>query len=471
MIRVIARVLIFGIGIFGFTATTKSEPWINTTDLQLRSDIETLSDIGVIKVPITTYPLMWSGIVKNIDEADIQNIPSEYKAIFWRVKKRAKASLSNQNSRVLKTSFASGEQVFRAFGDSSRGQAELNASAASMNKYFAWNLQVNRLREPFDNDTYHYDGSYIAGVAGNWIVSFGSVEKWWGASWDSANLISNNARAPFGITLNRNYSDAIELPVLNWLGQWSFSGFVSQLEETSAFKEHYFSGASFSFKPVDSLELSARATSISGGTALQYSGEIEDKQISAFDFRWRLPKLLTSNLPTNLYLSVTDEGQQGSFSTSQFGVSTQLIVFNRNWRIYAESSKTFASGSSFNVTYEDDVFANGYRFNNRVIGSTYDNDSKATTLGLMGQLSRTQSISVKVQSLEINKDSTQDTSDFRNTIRQSPTKAKRFTAKWQWQAAKAHRFDIEFEYSDKVIDQFDRQQEKYRLAASWNYYL
>jgi len=471
MIRVIARVVIFGIGIFGVTVVTKSEPWINTTDLQLRSDIETLADIGVVKVPITTYPLMWAGIVKNIDEADIQNIPSDYKAIFWRVKKRAKASLSNQNARVLKVSFASGEQVFRSFGDSSRGQAELNASAANLNKYFAWNLQVNRLREPFDNDTYHYDGSYVAGVAGNWIVSFGSVEKWWGASWDSANLISNNARAPFGISVNRNYSDAIELPVLNWLGQWNFTGFVSQLDETSVFKEHYLSGVSFSFKPIDSLELSARAISISGGSAKQSINNIEDKRIAGIDLRWQIPKFLTGDLPANLYLSVTDEGQQGKFSTSQFGLSTQINAFDRNWRIYLESSKTFASGSGFNETYEDDIYTNGYRFNNRAIGSSYDNDSEVTTLGLIGDLSRTQSISVKAQNLEINKDSAEDTSDFRHTIRQEPIKAKRFTAKWQWQAAKDHRFDVEFEYSDKVIDLFRRQSEKYRVAASWSYLL
>jgi len=451
-----------------------AEPWINTSDLQLRSDIETLSDVGVIKVPITTYPLMWAGIIKNIDETDIQLVPSEYKEVFWRVKKQGKASLSNRDKKLLKMSLASGEQVFRSFGDSSRGQAELGASYASLNKRFAWSLQVNRVSEPLDNDTFHYDGSYVAGVAGNWVVSFGSVEKWWGASWDSANLISNNARAPFGITVNRNYSDAVDFPVFNWLRQWSFTGFVSQLEETQNFKEHYLSGISFSFKPIELIEVSARATSISGGTAKQFTANNEDKRLTGFDLRWRVPDLFTNNLPTNLYLSITDEGQQGSFATSLFGLSSQINVFDKNWRVFLETSQTYADGSNvdtFNTTYEDEIYTNGYRLSQRAIGSTYDNDSKVITFGLIGNLSRTQSFSIKIQNLDINKDRVDDTSDFRHTINQNNIKAKRIVAKWQWQADKSNQFKVEFDYSDKMIDGLGRQSEKYRLAAGWTYYL
>ena len=57
-----------------------AEPWVDTRDVWLRSDIEILSDIGVIKVPITTYPLMWAGIIKDIDNVDL--LIKKYKQIL-----------------------------------------------------------------------------------------------------------------------------------------------------------------------------------------------------------------------------------------------------------------------------------------------------------------------------------------------------------------------------------------------------
>jgi len=449
-----------------------AEPWINTSDLQLRSDIETLSDIGVIKVPITTYPLMWAGVIKNIDDTDIQNIPLQYKEIFWSVKKHGKAALSNQARRLLTVSVASSEQVLRSFGDSARGQSELTASTTNMNKHFAWNLQVNRINDPLDRDNFHYDGSYIAGVAGNWVFNFGAVEKWWGASWDSANLLSNNARTPFGLTVNRNYSDAIDLPVLSWIGGWSFTGFVSQLEETAFFKDHYFSGASFSFKPFDSLEASLRATAISGGTSKQFNTNFSDKVLTGIDVRWRVPQNLTSrNFPANIYFSVTDEGQQASFAAQQLGLSAQIKVFEQNWRIFAESTRTYPNKNSFDTTYEDGIYINGYRFNQRAIGSTYDNDSKALTLGVIGRLSRTQNFSLKIQKLKINQGASNSSFGSRHTVSASNIKTNRILANWQWQADRNSRFDVEVDFADKNIDGFARQSERFRLALGWSYYL
>jgi len=454
-----------------FSHALKSEPWINTSDLQLRSDIELLSDIGVIKVPITTYPLMWAGIIKDIENTDIQNVAADYKAVYWRVKKSGKAALLNKPKRLLNASVASSEQLFRSFGDSNRGKAELTASSANLSKLFAWNLQVNRISDPLDGDTFNYDGSYVAAVWGNWIASVGKVEKWWGASWDSANLLSNNARPPVGVTLNRNYSDPSQLPVLQWLGPWSFTGFVSQLDDTRRFENPTLSGVSMSFKPLDSLETSIRATAISGGTARQFNPNISAKILTGFDMRWRLP---FHSMPISFYFSTTDEGYDNGFSTGQFGVSWNINVFDNNWRVFLEATDTVAGGSPpnrFNATYEDGIYVEGYRLNQRAIGSTYDNDSNVISIGLIGSLSRYQTFSAKFQKLDINAREAESVLDARHSINQNFVEAKRFIAKWQIQADKNNQFEVELDYSNKVIDGFGRQNEEYRLAVGWKYYL
>jgi len=447
-----------------------AEPWINTQDVGLRSDIETLSNIGVIKVPITTYPLMWAGIIKDLDQNDIREIPKEYKDMFWRVKSAGKQALRTEPKRILKLAVASSEQVFRSFGDSSRSEMELVANSASMNKHFAWNLQVNRVINPFDQDTFHYDGSYVAAIWGNWIASVGKVEKWWGASWDSANLLSNNARQPLGVSLDRNYPEAIDLPVLNWFGPISFSGFIGQLDDERVVDDPYLSGLSFTVKPLDSLEASIRTTSISGGSSRSFAVESDRKVLTSFDLRWHLPTGL--NLPTNLYLSVTDEGQDSNFASQQFGISSSFKLFEQDWRVFLESTQTYASGKQgLNATYEDGFYQTGYRYNQRAIGSTYDNDSKVISLGLLGNLTRHQLVQIKLQSLKINQNKEHNPADVGHSISSENVDATRISINWKYQANKKHQFEVGVDVSDKIIDGLVRQNERVRVSASWSYYL
>lgn len=444
-------------------------PWISTQDLSLRSDIETLADIGLIKTPITTYPLMWAGIIKQLDKHDIRNIGQEYKNVFWRVKSAGKKALRTETKKILKLSVASSEQVFRSFGDSSRSEIEVTANSASVNKYFAWNLQVNRIVNPFDEDTLHYDGSYIAGVWGNWVTSIGKVEKWWGPSWDSASLLSNNARSPLAVSFDRNYPDAIDSPWGSWLGPFSISGFVGQLDDERFISDPSLAGLSLTAKPVEWLELGLRTTAISGGSYKGTETNIkkESKQINGLDIRWSLP----SPLPTNLFIAVTDEEQDARFATQQVGVTTSFKMFEQDWRVVLESTKTFGSDKDYDITYEYDYYQTGYRYNQRAIGSTYDNDSKALTLSLIGNLTRHQALQVKLQTLTINQQGDDTETDLSHSINSLESDANRIVINWDYQATKKHRFNIGVEVTDELVDGLGRLSERVRASASWSYYL
>ena len=467
--------------LFAFCSYISAEPWINTSDIQLRSDIETLADIGIIKVPVTSYPLMWAGIIRDIDSTNIQDVPVEYKNVFWRIKKAGKAAVSTREKKLLKFAVSNSEQTLRSFGDSSRHKMELTANRASMNSSLAWNVQINRALDPMDNDRVYFDGSYIAAVWENWVVSIGSVEKWWGASWDSANLISNNARTPFGLTFSRNYSDVSDLPVLNWLGQWNITGFVARLDDDRVINKPNFSGLSFSFKPVDNLEVSYRTTAISNGTSdLNGTSEInlenfEDKRINAIDFRWRLPKTITSqHFPSSFYVSATDEDQQSDFSSLQYGVTSSFKVFNYNWRVFLESSQTKPNDldiDSFNATYEDDIYRTGFRYNRRAIGSTFDNDSKVVSFGVMGKLTNNQSFVLKLQNILINQHGNTSEKDLNHTISSTEKKLKRIAANWKYQIDRHNQIEVKLDYTDKVFDEYERQENKFNIGLDWSYYL
>jgi len=368
------------------------------------------------------------------------------------------------------------------------------ASSTSMNKYFAWNLQVNRLSNPLDNETIHYDGSYIATIVDNWVVSIGSIEKWWGASWDSSNLLSNNARAPLAFSINRNYSTASELPILNWLGAWSVSSFVAELDDQRAIDKPLLTGVSFSFKPLSSLEVSLRAIGISSSSSIDETPVVNEslvineigltekhskQKLMGFDFRWWLPQALTSKrYPSSFYYSATKEQDNNEQNVQLqkpsrlIGFSTSFKVVDSDWRLFLESTDTATSDSLFNNTADvNGYYLPDYRHNQRVIGSTYGNDSKVTSLGIMGNLSQYQTINLKLQKISLNSNNNNITGiNNKNEI-------KRLAISWDYQLGRYNKVSMSFETSGQLFDigqvndndQF--QSEKTRLMATWTYLL
>ena len=393
----------------------KAEPWIGTENIWLRSDIETLSNIGVIKIPTSTYPLMWSGIIKNLDETKIEEVPSDYKLVYWRVKKAGKQAVSGMPIKSLSMTAANSQQVNRSFGDSSREKLELTAKTSSMTKNWAWNFEVTHVSDPFDDDNVRLDNSYVSSVLGNWVVTAGKVEKWWGPTWFSNNLLSNNARPPVGISVQRNYSVQESQSLFNWVGPWTFTGFVSELDDSRAVPNTKLSGVSFSFKPIGSLEVGLRAATLFGGEgkpagfpelieSLLGLGECDlpteqdcdlifgeglysstGDRIAGFDLKWRLP----IKVPLSVYYSGYGESESElipSKSMQQFGVQGNFSLFDERWNWFVECSDTSLDRSDFNIAYESPVYLTGYRYLNRAIGSTFDSDSESVSLGVVGRL-------------------------------------------------------------------------------------
>ncbi len=488
----------------------RAEPWIDTRDAWIRADIEMLSDAGIIKVPITTYPLMWSGIIRDIDNTDIRDLSIQYKALFWRVKKLGKAAMANHATRRLRLSAATSEQILRSFGSGTRTEAEISARSSNMDKEFAWNIEVSRVSNPQDGENIRYDGSYIAGVWGNWIASFGAVEKWWGPSWDSANLLSNNARPPVGITIQRNYSDQSDNLTLKWLGPWTFNGFIAELNDTRSITDRQLTGLSFNFKPHQSLELALRVTALWGGEGKSkslssfvdniiadpsclsnidvdtmasicdaYYSDNGDRR-AGIDIRWRLPLAgLISKSPISVYASRYGESESQflpSKNINQYGLTSSFVALNTNWKWFAETVDTNLNGELFNQAYENldrpgGIYQTGYRYFQRVIGSTYDNDSKVTSFGLMTSLNRQNRFSAVLSNLKLNQDGQNASLIALHTISSSAKEFKRIQLNWSYFTQRIGKFELSVSYVDKLFDETERTDEPYRLALNWSYIL
>lgn len=466
-----------------------AEPWIDTRDAYLRADIEMLADIGIITVPISTYPLAWAGIIKNIDQVNISQVPAEYKDIYWRVKRAGKEAISHKANRELRVSASNSEQAFRSFGDSRREQGELSGRNYQLTKNFAWNIEVTQVYDPRDNEKTRYDGSYIAGIYDNWILAAGAIEKWWGPSWDSSNILSNNARPPLGVMLQRNYSEASKLPLLEWIGAWTFNVFAAKLDDERFLDDAQLTGVAFNFKPHDSVEIGLRASALWGGEGRTNSFESfvdnfianescilspspspyicnsdysdTGDRIAGIDFRWKIP----GQYPIVIYGSGYGEDDRKflpSKNVTQFGITSSFFVRNSRLKWFVEASDTkLGSG---NEAYESQVYQTGFRYYGRSIGSTYDNDSNVISLGILGHINRRNKFSVKASNMRINRDGLNLSDIARHTISSSEQNVSRLELKWFHKTNQYGEFDISLDYFDEESDLVKSQ-----LRLSWTY--
>ncbi len=58
------------------------------------------------------------------------------------------------------------------------------------------------------------DGSYLGVNIGNFMISAGYMERWWGPGWDGSLILSTNARPIPSLTIERNYTDPFETKLL-----------------------------------------------------------------------------------------------------------------------------------------------------------------------------------------------------------------------------------------------------------------
>ena len=486
-----------GLGLM-FSMSLFAEPWVDTRDALLRADIELLSDIGLINQPMTTYPMMWSGIIKDIDNLETKNIPFEYRDVFWRVKKKARKAISVNAVQELRTSLSNTRQVLRSFGDESRGKGELAARRYAMSKNFAWNIEIARVYHPVDGDKNRFDGSYLAGIYGNWLLSAGAIERWWGPGWNSSNILSNNARPPLGISLQRNYSEQSAVPVISWLGPWTYNMFVAHLDDKRTIKNARLAGATFSFKPFQSLEMSLRMTSLWGGdkktesfdslvetVVAKKSCDIEDienapvacdeyqrdsgDRIAGIDARWRLPV----GYPVSIYASSfgnSDSKLIPSENMKQFGLTSSVYLLNTHWKWYLELVDTTLDGQ-YNQAFESSEYLSGHRYNGRAIGSTYDNDSAATVFGVQGYLNKHSKLSMTLSKIELNQDSTNLSDESQHSITENKEAFNRYQLSWDYETEDRGTLKLTLDYADKTFDDYGRRTDKLRATFDWKYYL
>ncbi|PCI73172.1 MAG: hypothetical protein COB38_01225 [Gammaproteobacteria bacterium] len=424
--------------LFIVSSSVSSAPWIEANDIGLRADIQLLSDTGILDMPVTTYPLMWTSIAHQLKRIAPNSLSNSQQIAFSHLRRKMNSLNSKSIDNKASLYLSSNERRFTSFGSNDFERSTATISTEYTGTNFAGKFQANYNKAynlSTNQDKLNIDGSYIAYRYSNWVIDIGAVDKWWGPGYDTSLILSTNARPLPAITIKRDNTQAFETPWLSWIGPWTFTAQIAQLEHDRFVPDAKLWSSRATFKPFKRLELGLSWSYQWGGKDQPESlddfvrgllGRTEcadgtttcgednltklGNQLAGFDGRWgdtifKVPyaiyaQSIGEDSPSPGTLQITDKAFLYGIET-QFSIGEQQILVNYE---YTDTQVSCASAedTSQDCYYEHTIYRSGYRYRQRSIGSTYDNDAETNTITFVGRLINGDSWLIKLKNAKLN---------------------------------------------------------------------
>ncbi len=462
---VTGRAVLLSLSLF-FASSVNAEAWLDAGDSALRSDIQYLVDSGVIDVVLTSWPIPSADIAWALENVKgREHLSAGQLAAIGRVQHRLSMFRRDAFRTTGHISVAADPIVLRTFEDTPREEGEIGGTLSDAGERFAGRLAVQLVSDPDDDKDVRLDGTYGSMRLGNWLLTAGWLDRWWGPGWDGSLLLSNNARPIPAIALDRESSKPFESKWLSWIGPWRFTTFMGRMEEHREDRDHpLLFGTRLSFRPFSNVKIGSvhpfRGFEFALERTAQWCAEglpcdldafwhvltgkdsagvvvspeeEPGNQLGGYSFRWGSP---AKWFPVSFYYQKT--GESGDLSGTSFRIGRELTLWGAEswwatqhgfmWRAHGEVAYTTCGDSSggasvvFDCAYTNHLFPiEGYRYYGRPVGHSMDGDGRSYTFGLQFMTPRAWSASMLVRYAELNRGGA--VPDTINTAAQEPVDA------------------------------------------------
>jgi len=433
---------------FIFSLSALAEPWIDTSDIYLKANIQLLADSGHIITPVTTYPLMWHDINRDLKKINNNKLSSAQQNAYFYIKHQFR--LANKNQTRIKAQVASDDTRFSSFGDTHRDSNSVQIQTTTMLDNFATNISYSyypdaQNKEQDVDERKRWDNSYLAAFWGNWVITLGKQDRWFGPTWDSSLSLSNNARPMTALSLTRKSAQAFIIPFTEFDIPWTVTTFMGKMDDDREIKNTLLWGFRFNLKPFKNLEvgitrlaqwggdgrpqdletfwdvLIGKDNCSAGGLDCNKTQEPGNQQ-AGFDMRYSFHLLDTPLALYGQYFAEDGDNSGGlnmvTKAKYQGGIDVQLDYFSLPTTAYIEYSDTYqicpnSTGRTDigDCYYEHHIYQTGMRFQGRTIGSLYDNDAETLVFGTISQLNTNTRMTTKWRYLNLNYDNSDKAPD------------------------------------------------------------
>ena len=429
------------------TAAASAEPWAGPGDTRLRNDLQLLNDTGVINIPLTAWPVAWGDVYSSLAENRVSSgLTPEVRAAYNWVRRLARDEMRDGEVVIeFAASGADNPRIIRSFENTPREEAEVTAGVSWVGERFALNLRATYADNPMDGDEYRADGTYVGVALGNWMLSAGWQERWWGPGRDGSMILSTNTRPMPSVGIQRIGSVPSASKWFRWMGPWTLTSFIGLMDDERVVKDGLLFGMRGSFCPLRGLEIGLSRTAqwcgdgrecnlktflrlLNGNDNQGANVNPEDEpgnQLAGIDIRWILPR----EIPLALYMQWTAEdtrrtGAQLHQWLEQVGVEYWGTFGDASHRTHFEVADSLArlgalgEGSPVpDKAYNHGIFQTGYRYNGRSIGHSMDGDGLSFSLGSTLVQSAGHTWNVSLRHMEINRIGSPDS---RHTLSATP---------------------------------------------------
>lgn len=416
------------------SAAAIAEPIAAPGDMRLRHDLQLLNDNGVINVPMTAWPVSLGDIHNAIQMGEVVALGVSERAAFERVREHLSWELESGTVRYrVGLAGAHNPRFVRGFEGTPREEGEASVGLSWLGERFALNLSASYAASPFDGEEFRPDGTYVGVALGNWMLTAGWQERWWGPSRDGSLILGSNARPIPGIALQRNISTPFESKWGSWMGPWTLTTFMTELDDDRTIRNARLFGVRGSIRPPRTgLEFGIsraaqwcgddRPCSAStffdllvgndnGGVNVDPEEE-PGNQLGGFDLRWTLPK----RIPAAFYMQwIGEDGRGGGGAIGswlrQVGIEHWGIVGGLSHRTHFEVSDSMCRQGGFgfsdivpNCAYAHSIYQSGFRYRNRAMAHPGDGDTLSFSLGSTLVQSAGQMWSFSLRFMETNRE-------------------------------------------------------------------
>lgn len=362
-------------------------------DNDLRSDLSWLSDRGVIKISLSTWPLSQQAIEQAISKAH-PSYRSEQLAL-GRVQQRLTVLKSDLRINAYGATDNTGQP--RAFASSATADSKLSVTAVNSGDWWDIHLQGNLEgdRQIESPSRFTLNNSYAAvNLWGQWL-SFGETPQWWGPGYEGSLIRSDNARPLTGFMLQRASQSAPSIGWLNWLGPWQYQLSAAQESQYNVVPHTKIIGMRLTISPWDSLELGASRVMQWGGTGRPeslsnfwdgFSGKDNagpnapnepGNQLAGFDAKLKLEP--TFGLPISLYGQMIGEDEAGGLPSANMylaGIEGHHSLGKKALNWYLEGHDTRTNMSRTNYSYQHHIYKDGYYQQGYALGDSLGGDGR-----------------------------------------------------------------------------------------------
>lgn len=399
-------------------------------DARLLNDLRLLADGGHLAVPLTTWPQSRDAIQAGLAGVDVGELDALELAAHGRVR-LVLERLSRSRHASYSVSGASKPSAIRGFDDEPREQGGIGIRGGLQGDRASVSVTATWVSDPQDGESLRPDGSHATVVAGNWLLTAGYQDRWWGPGLDGSLILSNNARPLPAVAIDRRLALRPKSRWLRWIGPWTLSAFMGQLNDERAIDDALLFGMRIGFRPLDSLEIgfsrSAQWCGDGRPCGADTFGDLllgrdnrgvnvdpdeePGNQLAGFDARWRLP----GESRTALYLQwIGEDTRQGGPLVGSWlrllGAEKWGRLGNSQRRSFVEIAESSCrrgglgmSGNNPDCAYEHGIYRDGYRFHGRAIGHSLDGDGLSYSIGSTLVQSAGQSWGLRLRYVELNR--------------------------------------------------------------------